>query len=74
MAGLYDGHNGSFTLLDFPFAGDPQVLYVEHAGGSMHIEDQSRVKATILNFKHLSKLALTHEESAAWIETLAAER
>ncbi|SEP71538.1 MULTISPECIES: helix-turn-helix domain-containing protein [Lentzea] len=73
-AGLHDGHNGPFTLLDFPFDGGPRVLYVEHAGGSMHIEDQSRVKATILTFKHLSKLALTPEESAAWIERLAAER
>ncbi|GLY48179.1 helix-turn-helix transcriptional regulator [Lentzea sp. NBRC 102530] len=73
-AGLHDGHNGPFTLLDFPFDGDPQVLYVEHAGGSMHIEDQHRVKAATLTFKHLSKLALTAEESAAWIEGLAAER
>jgi transcriptional regulator with XRE-family HTH domain len=73
-AGLHDGHNGPFTLLDFPFAGDPRVLYVEHAGGSMHIEDQNRVKATTLTFKHLSKLALTPEGSAAWIEGLAAER
>ncbi|MFS8100347.1 helix-turn-helix domain-containing protein [Lentzea alba] len=73
-AGLHDGHNGPFTLLDFPFTGDPQVLYVEHAGGSMHIEDPSRVKATTLTFKHLSKLALTPEESAVWIERLAAER
>ncbi|MGW4208213.1 helix-turn-helix domain-containing protein [Lentzea sp. NPDC004789] len=72
--GLHDGHNGPFTLLDFPFAGHPQVLYVEHAGGSMHIEDPSRVKATTLTFKHLSKLALTPEESAVWIERLAAER
>ena len=33
-----------------------------------------RVRATALTFKHLSKLALSHEESAAWIERLAAER
>ncbi|MET9226969.1 helix-turn-helix transcriptional regulator [Lentzea sp. NPDC003310] len=72
--GLHDGHNGGFNLLDFPYAGDPQVLYVEHAGGSVHIEDPDRVKATILTFKHLSKLALTPEESAVWIERLAAER
>ncbi|WP_372441672.1 hypothetical protein [Lentzea nigeriaca] len=40
----------------------------------MHIEDPDRVKATTLTFEHLSKLALTPEESAAWIERLAAER
>jgi transcriptional regulator with XRE-family HTH domain len=73
-AGLHDGHNGPFTLLEFPYPGDPQVLYVEHTGGSLHIEDPARVKASTLTFKHLSKLALTPEESAAWIERLAAER
>ncbi|MFJ8960118.1 helix-turn-helix domain-containing protein [Lentzea sp. NPDC102401] len=74
IAGLHDGHNGGFNLLDFPYSGDPKILYVEHVGGSLHIDDPARVKATILTFKHLSKLALTHEESAAWIERLAAER
>ncbi|KJK47628.1 hypothetical protein UK23_19845 [Lentzea aerocolonigenes] len=28
MAGL---HDGPFTLLEFPYPGDPQVLYIEHA-------------------------------------------
>ncbi|MEV6241764.1 helix-turn-helix transcriptional regulator [Lentzea sp. NPDC051838] len=74
MAGLHDGLNGPFTLLEFPYTGDPQVLYVEHAGGSVHIEDPERVQASSLTFKHLSKLALTPEESVAWIERSAAER
>ncbi|MDT7786416.1 MAG: hypothetical protein QOF58_4835 [Pseudonocardiales bacterium] len=73
-AGLHDGHNGGFNLLDFPYAGDPQVLYIEHTGGSLHIDYPTRVKATTLTFKHLSKLALTPEASAAWIERQAAER
>ena len=72
--GLHDGLFGSFTLLDFPYEGDPQVLYVEHLAGAVHIEDPERVKAGTLLFKHLSKLALTPEESAAWIERMAAER
>ncbi|GAB2872459.1 helix-turn-helix domain-containing protein [Lentzea nigeriaca] len=72
--GLHEGHNGSFTLLDFPYPSDPRVLYVEHTEGAIHIEDLARVKSATLTFKHLSKLALTHEQSAAWIERLAAER
>ncbi|MET8756280.1 helix-turn-helix transcriptional regulator [Lentzea sp. NPDC004782] len=72
--GLHDGHNGSFSLLDFPYPGDPQVLYIEHPGGSVHIEDPARVRVATLNFEHLSKLALSPEQSAAWIERLAAER
>ncbi|HEX8870324.1 MAG TPA: helix-turn-helix transcriptional regulator [Lentzea sp.] len=73
-AGLHDGRLGSFTLLELPFDGDPQVLYVEHVGGSIHFEDPGRLQTARLAFKHLSKLALTPEQSAAWIERLAAER
>ncbi|MFI6100634.1 helix-turn-helix domain-containing protein [Lentzea sp. NPDC051213] len=73
-AGSQDGQFGSFALLDLPFAGDPKVLYIEHMAGSIHIEDPERVKTANLVFKHLSKLAMSHEESAAWIERLAAER
>ncbi|MFD5828020.1 helix-turn-helix domain-containing protein [Lentzea sp. NPDC060358] len=72
--GLHEGHNGSFTLLDFPYPSDPRVLYVEHPAGAVHIEDLARVEAASLNFKHLSKLALTPEQSAVWIESSAAER
>jgi transcriptional regulator with XRE-family HTH domain len=73
-ARLHAGLAGSFTLLDLPFAGDPQVLYIEYMAGSFHIEDPERVKAANLVFKHLSKLALIPEESAAWTERLAAQR
>ncbi|MEO6088915.1 MAG: helix-turn-helix transcriptional regulator [Umezawaea sp.] len=72
--GMHDGHNGTFTLLDFPDARDAQVLYVEHAVGSVHVEDPEKVKASRLVFAHLSKLALSPDGSAAWIESLAAER
>ena len=74
VAGLHDGHNGAFTLLAFPGKRDPQVLYVEHATGSLHVEDPDKVKAAKLVFTHLSKRALTPDESATWIERLAAER
>lgn len=70
-AGFHDGQLGSFTLLDFPEQRDPQVLYVEHIAGSVHIENPEQVKASRLVFTHLSKLALSTEESAAWIGRLA---
>ncbi|MFJ8966617.1 helix-turn-helix domain-containing protein [Lentzea sp. NPDC102401] len=73
-AGLHDGQNGSFTLLDFAYPGEMSVLYVEHPAGATHVEDVERVKASKLVFKHLSKLALTPDESVEWIGRLAAER
>lgn len=72
--GPNDGQMGSFTVLDFPVKADRSVLYVEHAAGSLHVEDPSKVKVAKLTFTHLSKLALTPQESAEWIGRLAAER
>jgi transcriptional regulator with XRE-family HTH domain len=73
-AGLNDGYNGSFIVLDFAYPGEMSVLYVEHPAGATHVEEVKRVKASKLVFKHLSKLALTPDESAEWIGRLAAER
>lgn len=50
------------------------MLYVEHAAGSLHVEDPSKVKVARLTFTHLPKLALSPEESADWLGRLAAER
>ena len=73
-AGPNDGQMGPFTVLDFPAKADRSVLYIEHASGSLHVEDPSKVKVAKLTFTHLSKLALTPAESAEWIGRLAAER
>ena len=73
-AGFHEGQYGAFTVLDFPTKADRSVLYVEHAAGSLHVEDPSKVKVAKLTFTHLSKLALTPAESAEWIGRLAAER
>lgn len=72
--GFHDGYNGHFALIEFPSARDSQVLYIEHAIGSVHVEELEKGKASRLVFNHLSKVALTQDESAAWIESLAAER
>jgi transcriptional regulator with XRE-family HTH domain len=72
--GVHAGNNGSFTLLDFDYPGEMTVLYVEHPAGSSHIEDRKRVADGNLQFKHLSKLALSPDESVEWISKLAAER
>ncbi|MGM1058222.1 helix-turn-helix domain-containing protein [Saccharothrix sp. Mg75] len=73
-AGPNDGQMGPFTVLDFPVEFDRSVLYIEHAAGSLHVEDPSKVKVAKLTFTHLSKLALSPAESAERIERLAAER
>ncbi len=67
-------HDGSFTIIEFPDPKYPKILYIEHVGGTMTDEGVEKVQAARLAFKRLSKLALTPDESAAWIERLAAER
>jgi transcriptional regulator with XRE-family HTH domain len=73
-AGLTDGQYGSFIVLDFAYPGEMSVLYVEHPAGATYVEEAARVKPSTLVFKHLSKLALTPDESAEWIGRLAAGR
>jgi transcriptional regulator with XRE-family HTH domain len=73
-AGLNDGQLGSFIVLDFAYPGEMSVLYVEHPAGATYIEEAAKVKPTRLVFKHLSKLALTPDESAEWIGRLVAGR
>jgi transcriptional regulator with XRE-family HTH domain len=72
--GPHDGDNGAFTVLDLSGREKRSALYVEHAAGSLHIENPGEVKVATLTFTHLSKLALSPDESAEWIAALAAER
>lgn len=72
--GSNDGDNGAFTVLDLSGKEKRSVLYVEHAAGSLHIENPAEVRVATLTFAHLSKLALPPDESAEWIEALAVER
>jgi transcriptional regulator with XRE-family HTH domain len=52
-AGLHDGRLGSFIVLGFPDRDDPDLAYVEHAFGSVHIEKESQVHAAKVRFDHL---------------------
>lgn len=52
----HDGQYGHFIVLDFPDAEDEDLAYVEHAFGSVHIEDADEVRAAKLRFDQLSGL------------------
>ncbi|MET1076281.1 MAG: helix-turn-helix transcriptional regulator [Umezawaea sp.] len=70
--GAYDGMSGAFIVLGFP-DNAPEVLYVEYATGSLHIEAESEVKEAKIVFEHLLSRALDPEESIALIERVLAE-
>jgi hypothetical protein len=68
--------NGAFAVLRFSESEDPDVLYVEHPVGAIHIEDLrgvEEVKAARLLFDRLRSQALSPAESAALIERVARE-
>ena len=72
-AGLHDGWLGTFLVLSFPAPGDPEIGYVEHAFGSVHIEGASQVRAARLRFDGLAELALSPEDSRAFIDQAIAD-
>lgn len=69
--GAYQGVTGAFTLLSFEGLGEPDIGYVEHPMGSVHIEKAGDVARGRVVFDHLRSLALSPEESAALIERVA---
>jgi transcriptional regulator with XRE-family HTH domain len=62
---------GTFIVLSFDGLGEPDIGYVEHSMGSVHIEKAEDVARGRLVFDHLRSLALSPEESAALIERVA---
>ena len=71
--GAHDGMLGAFTLLGFPEGVDPEVLYVSHPTGSLHIEATGEVTEAKLMFEHLAARALSPSDSIALIERVLAE-
>jgi transcriptional regulator with XRE-family HTH domain len=62
---------GAFIVLTFGGLGEPDIGYVEHSMGSVHIEKAEDVARGRLVFDRLRSLALGPEESAALIERVA---
>jgi transcriptional regulator with XRE-family HTH domain len=71
--GAHQGVTGAFTLLSFESLGEPDIGYVEHPMGSVHIEKAEDVARGSVVFDHLRSLALSPEESAAQIERVATQ-
>ena len=55
-------------MLSFDGLGEPDMGYIEHPMGSMHIEKEEHVARARVVFDHLSSVALSPAQSAALIE------
>jgi hypothetical protein len=71
--GAHAGMDGTFTILDFPEAEDPDVVYAENATGGLFLEKSDELRKYSSIFDTIRATALTPEESTTMIATLAEE-
>lgn len=72
-AGAHPSVTGAFIVLSFDGLGEPDIGYVEHPMGSVHIEKAGDVARGRVVFDRLRSLALSPEASAALIERVATQ-
>jgi transcriptional regulator with XRE-family HTH domain len=69
-AGPHLGMAGPFTILDFP-DDDPSLVYIEAEPNSLYLEERAEVHRYSVAFQHLSAMALSPDESIAYVTKLA---
>lgn len=72
-AGAHAGMDGTFAILDFPDAEDPNVVFVENATGGLFLEKSDELRKYNQIFETIRSAALTPEESRTMIAMLAEE-
>lgn len=72
-AGEHPGMEGSFVIMSFPDAADPDTVYVTIATGGVFQEKPDDVSRYEIIFDRLQKMALSSAESAEFIATMAKE-
>lgn len=71
-AGAHPAMDGSFIILGFPEAPDPDVVYLESQTGSLYLEKPAEVGRYQAMFNHLVAKALDPEVSVSMIAEAAA--
>jgi transcriptional regulator with XRE-family HTH domain len=71
-SGAHPAMDGSFSVVSFPEAADPDVIYLESQTGSLYLEKEPEVERYRAMFSHLTASALGPEESRGLIAEAAA--
>jgi len=69
--GAHPATSGTFALLEFREAYDPEVVYLEGMSSSLYVENDAEIYLYSLAFNHLQAAALDPEESRLLIARLA---
>jgi len=72
-AGAHPAMDGGFSIVGFPEAADPDVVYLENQAGSLYLEQAAEIDRYARMFSHLIAKALDPEESRRLIVQLAAD-
>jgi transcriptional regulator with XRE-family HTH domain len=72
-AGAHAGMDGTFAILDFPEAEDPDVVYAENATGGLFLEKSDELLKYRSIFDSIQATALSPEESIEMIAMLVEE-
>jgi transcriptional regulator with XRE-family HTH domain len=72
-AGAHPAMDGSFSILGFPEASDPDVVYLESQTSSLYLEEAPEIERYTLMFNHLIAKALDPDESRRLIAQAARE-
>lgn len=72
-AGAHAGMDGTFAILDFPDAEDPNVVFAENATGGLFLEKSDELRKYNSIFDTIRSSALSPEESRNMIAMLAEE-
>ncbi|MGW0801573.1 helix-turn-helix domain-containing protein [Nonomuraea sp. NPDC002799] len=73
-AGHHAGLEGAFTILSFWEDIDPDVAYVEGAGGDIYLENAEQVERCKVSFERISDAALSSDDSLRLITKVKDER
>lgn len=74
QVGEHPGLDGGFTLLGFGDLREPDLAYIEHVAGSVHLEKDEEVSRCTLAFERLRSAALSPSDSVELIERVLAAR
>jgi transcriptional regulator with XRE-family HTH domain len=71
--GAHAGMDGAFAILDFPSAGDPDLVFAENAAGGLFLEKDDELRKYREVFDTIQAAALDPEATSQMIETLIEE-